>query len=148
MEISNRVSFRMDSTNLIQAKSNTGKNSVGSTTEIEPGDVWHKVGLKYDIHNITTEETASLSQELYDAGEISLFDHAILSFDPDHNLPYGTGFLTKADNSGRRDLILEYKKIIAMDKNQGDSQSLAHDERIFGYLERLESAKKPIHIIA
>lgn len=73
---------------------------------------------KYDVRNITTEETADLSQQLYDAGEISLLDHAILSFDPDH-IPYGSGFLTQEDTTGHRDLILEYEARIRMDQKMG-----------------------------
>ena len=100
---------------------------------------------KYDVRDITTEETSNLSQELYNAGEISLLDHAILSFDPSH-IPYGTGFLTQADSTGHRDLISEYETRIDMDKKM--SQSLVNNERVLEYLERLDAAKgNPIHII-
>lgn len=114
----------------IQEPKNTGNEST-----------FRKIASKYNIRSITTEETASLSQELYNAGEISLLDHAILSFDPDRNLPYGTGFLTQADSTGHRDLIAEYEAQISMDKKMGDKQSLESDQRVFEYLKLLDAAK-------
>jgi hypothetical protein len=151
MEINNNVSAGMASIGLPQTKSITVKSSFGisETNQIEPESIWRKMASKYDVRSITTEETANLSQELYDAGEISLLDHAILSFDPDHNIPYGTGFLTQADSTGHRDLISEYEARIDMNKKMGNSQSLVNNERVLEYLERLDAAKKnPIHISA
>lgn len=151
MEITNIISAGITSMDHPQTKSNIAKSSFGvsGTNQIEPESIWRKMALKYDVRSITTEETASLSQELYDAGEISLFDHALLSFDPDHSVPYGTGFLTQSDSTGHRDLILEYANRIDMDKKMGNSQSLINNERVLEYLKRLDAAKNnPIHITA
>jgi hypothetical protein len=151
MEIDNIVSAGLVSIGRPQTKSDTAKSSFGvsGTNQIEPESIWQKIASKYDVRSITTEETANLSQELYDAGEISLLDHAILSFDPDHNIPYGTGFLTQADSTGHRDLILEYEARIDMNNKMGNSQSLVNNERVLEYIERLDAAKNnPIHITA
>ena len=150
MEINNIVSAEIFSIGHPQTKSNTAKFSfeVSETNQIEPESIWRKMASKYDIRDITTEETSNLSQELYNAGEISLLDHAILSFNPSH-IPYGSGFLTQADSTGHRDLISEYETRIDMDKKMGNSQSLVNNERVLEYLERLDAAKgKPIHITA
>ena len=150
MEINNIVSAEIFSIGHPQTKSNTAKFSfeVSETNQIEPESIWRKMASKYDVRNITTEETANLSQELYNAGEISLLDHAILSFNPSH-IPYGSGFLTQADSTGHRDLISEYETRIDMDKKMGNSQSLVNNERVLEYLERLDAAKgNPIHITA
>ncbi len=151
MEIINIVPAGIASMGLSQTKSNATKSSFGvsETNQIEPVSIWRKIASKYDVRSISTEETANLSQELYDAGEISLLDHAVLSFDPDHNIPYGTGFLTQADSTGHRDLISEYETRIDMDKKMSNSRSLVNNERVLEYLERLDAAKKaPIHIVA
>ena len=147
MEINNIVSAGIFSTGHPQTKSNTAKSSfeVSETNQIELESIWRKMASKYDVRNISTEETTILSQELYNAGEISLFDHAILSFDPTL-IPYGTGFLTQADSTGHRDLIVEYETRIDMDKKMSNSQSLVNNERVLEYLERLDAAKRnPIH---
>ncbi len=151
MEINYIVPAGISSMGLSQTKRNTTKSSFGvsETNQIEPESIWRRMASKYDVRRITTEETANLSQELYNAGEISLLDHAVLSFDPDRNIPYGTGFLTQADSTGHRDLILEYEARIDLDKKMGNSQSFSNNERILEYLERLDAAKKnPIHIAA
>lgn len=149
MEINNIVSAGLVSVDYPQIKNDKAKPSseVSETNKIDTESIWHKIAAKYDVRNITTEETGNLSQELYDAGEISLFDHAILSFDPDHFVQSGTGFLTKADSTGHRDLISEYEARIEMDKKMNDTKNIVNNERILGYLHRLEAAKKqPIHI--
>lgn len=151
MEINNMVPAGIFSTGYPQTKSNTEKSSfdVSETSQAEPESIWRKMASKYDIRSITTEETANLSQELYDAGEISLLDHAILSFDPDLNLPHGTGFQTQANSTGHRDLISEYETRINMNKKMGNRQSLVNNERVLEYLERLDAAKgNPIYITA
>ncbi len=150
MEINNIVSAEIFSIGHPQRKSNIAKSSVEvlEIDQIKPESIWRKMASKYDVRNITTEETANLSQELYDTGEISLLNHAKLSFNPSF-IPYGNGFLTQADSTGRRDLILEYETQIDMDKKMGNSQSLVNDERIFEYLERVDAVRgNPIHITA
>ena len=150
MEISNIVSAGISSAGRSPTKNINAQPAVRSsaTPSIEPESIWRKMASKYDVRRITTQETASLSQELYKAGEISLLDHAVLSFDPDR-IADGTGFLTRADSTGHRDLILEYETRIDLDKKMGNSQNLVNNERILEYLERLDGAKgNPIHIKA
>jgi len=106
---------------------------------IEAESIWQKMASAYNVRHITAEETADLSQSLYDAGEISLLDHAILSFDPSR-IPYGTGFLTEGDNTGHHDLISEYETRMNMDQKTGNRQNLVHDQRVYEYLKRLDAA--------
>lgn len=150
MEINNTVSLRMSSIARTQTKYITEQPPFNNseTSPMESESVWRKMASKYDVRSIATEETANLSQELYDAGEISLLDHAILSFDPDR-IPHGTGFLTQGDGAGHRDLILEYEARIDLDKKMGNSQNLANNKRVLEYLKRLDGAEgKPVHIWA
>jgi hypothetical protein len=150
MEINSIVSSGLSSISCDKTRSLAAKSSSGipETNRMESESVWRKTASKYDVRNITAGETEKLSQELYDAGEISLLDHAILSFDPSRS-PYGTGFQTPADGTGRRDLVSEYEARVNMDRKMGDSRNLVNDERVLGYLERLDAAKgNPVHVTA
>ena len=150
MAINNIVSAEIFSIGHPQRKSNIAKSSVEvlEIDQIKPESIWRKMASKYDVRNITTEEIAILSQELYDAGGISLLNHAKLSFDPSL-IPYGNGFLTQADSTGHRDLILEYETQIDMDKKMGNNQSLVNNKQVFESLKRLDADRgNPIHIIA
>jgi len=150
MEINNIVSSGIFSVNYAQIKGKDSKSSleISETNQIEPESIWREIASKYDLHCITAGETADLSQKLYNAGEISLFDHAILSFDPSH-IPDGTGFLTPADSTGHRDLIAEYEARIDLDKKTSNSQNIVNNERVLEYLKRLDAAKgNPVHVTA
>ena len=151
MEISNIVSVEIAPAGLSQTKNSAVRppSGISETNRTEPESIWRIIASKYDVRSITAEETADLSQKLYDAGEISLLDHAILSFDPDHNIPYGTGFLTQADSMGHRDLITEYQARIDLDNKTGNRKNIVNNGRVLSYLERLDAARKaPIHITA
>ncbi|MBW2605428.1 MAG: hypothetical protein JRE28_14140 [Deltaproteobacteria bacterium] len=148
MEINNNIFTGISSVAYSQTKNTGAKPSfeIPKATQIEPESIWCKMASTYDVRSMTIEETAHLSQELYDAGEISLSDHAILSFDPSL-IPYGTGFLTPADSAGHRNLISEYEARIDMNKKMGDSKSRVHNERVLEYLERLDVAgRNPVRI--
>jgi hypothetical protein len=150
MEINNIVTSGIFSVNYARIKGNDSKSSleISETNQIEPESIWREIASKYDVHSITAGETADLSQELYNAGEISLFDHAILSFDPSR-IPYGTGFLTPADSTGHRDLIAEYEDRIYLDKKMSSGQNIVNDERVLEYLKRIDAAKgNPVHVTA
>lgn len=117
---------------------------VTSQASASPDSIWHRLASEYDVRSMTAGETSKLSRELYDAGEISLLDHAILSFDGDMG-EVGTAFLTKADSNGRRDMLAEFEAKVAMDKRT-NSQNLATDSRILQHLERLDAARRgPVH---
>jgi hypothetical protein len=111
--------------------------------------LWRRLGREYDLRDISIQETAQLSQQLYDGGEISLLDHAILSFDP-NCLPWGGDtFLSEANNAGNHDLIAEFSARIELNRKMGDEKSLANNERVFDILQRLEQAKAgPFSVIA
>jgi len=129
MEINNSSLNGIYSIAYSPTKHTAAKSSSDSAkaAQREPESIWRKMVSQYNVRSITIEETARLSQELYNAGEISLGDHAILSLDPSR-IPNGSGFLGQADSSGHRDLIAECEARIDMDKKTGNSQSVAHNE--------------------
>jgi hypothetical protein len=137
---------RLDAANGFPAR-----NAPGSTAPSEsvtrrtaaPETLWSKLASQYNVRSMTAEETASLSQELYNAGELSLFDHALLSFDP-----HRVSLSGKTVPDGRRDLIAQYEARVDLDQRTGNHRNLANDERILGCLKRLEAGRGPIHLTA
>lgn len=94
--------------------------AVATTPEKKPSTIYGELSSQYDVRNATFEEIVELSKALYEVGEISLAEHATLTFD------YGraTNYLqqnapgvpssfnmyeTSADHNGRRDWIAEFE---------------------------------------
>lgn len=148
MEINSAITSGLAPVAYAKTKGNTA-GTAGELTETRQttsDSIWHQMASQYDVRHITGMETAELSQYLYDAGEISLLDHATLSFNPNHG-PSGSGFLTPETSIGHRDLISEYEARIQMDNKAGNDKNLVSNERIFEYLGRLDAAKNsPIHV--
>ena len=110
--------------------------------------IWQQLGREYNIHNISHQERAELSQKLYDAGEITLLDHAMLSFDGDNGQLPGISFLTEPNGEGKFDLVDEYNARIEQDKLMNNQTNLVHNERILDILNHLEHAgNEPIDIV-
>lgn len=130
------------------AKQETTSESTSTCLENGEG-IWCQLGREYDIHNITHEQRAELSQKLYDAGEISLLDHAVLSFDGERIFPDGSTFLTESTSSGAYDLVAEFTARVDLNKQMSDQQSMENNQRILDILSHLESASnEPIDIVA
>ena len=73
-----------------------------------PSEKIYATAQNYNVHSMSLDATISMSQELYDSGNISLMDHAILSFDPGR-ISGGSTMLTTPDQNGNYDLISEFK---------------------------------------
>ena len=112
----------------------------------KPASLWHKLGQEFDVHNMSRQQSKDLSSKLYEGGEISLLDHAILSFDDSH-LPFGSIFKTEANQNGNHDLIAEFKA--RTEDPNTDNKSRLNNEHVLNLLERLDHAKAgPISIDA
>ncbi|WP_422446525.1 hypothetical protein [Thermoanaerobacterium sp. DL9XJH110] len=102
-------------------------------------NIWEELAKEYDIRNASLEELCDISSKLYEAGEISLADHAILTFDPGKS-PQKVRpniFLTKASADGRRDWIAEYEARANMDLKIGNTPGYKNNRRILDILRRL-----------
>jgi hypothetical protein len=91
---------------------------------------------------MTRDELAKVSSMLYDNGLISLRDHATMSFDP--SFAGSSNLLTAADGSGRVDWMAEFQARLAKHKADGDSSSVAQDERVLDILSRLQAGSKGV----
>lgn len=50
-------------------------------TEMKTSNIWDDLSIKYDITSATFNELNEISSTLYELGEISLKEHALLTFD-------------------------------------------------------------------
>lgn len=77
----------------------------------ENADIWSELAAKYDIRNSSFNELCEVSARLYQAGQIYLFDYAMLTFDPDKSTqPVKPDiYITEANAGDKRDWIVEYE---------------------------------------
>jgi|GEM_PF-2967927 len=103
-----------------------------------PSEKIYATAQNYNVHSMSLDATISMSQELYDSGNISLMDHAILSFDPGR-ISGGSTMLTTPDQNGNYDLISEFKARMEMDKKLGNTQNLQNNKHLFEILVKLDA---------
>ncbi|NLY75809.1 MAG: hypothetical protein GX075_10965 [Firmicutes bacterium] len=101
--------------------------------------IWRTLAAKYDIRHATADELREISTALYHAGQISLFNHAILTFDPAKSPMLNLDInLTPADRDGRRDWIAEYEARLKRDLKQNNLQAALQHHKIIEILKRLD----------
>ncbi|WP_153723321.1 hypothetical protein [Sporosarcina cascadiensis] len=126
---------------------------VGDTEEYtEPEDsaaLYKGLSEKYDVRQATFGEIVEMSNALYEAGEISLKEHAVLTFDYDraaNNLKRQapgyvpvdfTMFETVAASNGQRDWISEFGARAAKDFKFGNLAGFQSHTKMLDILERL-----------
>lgn len=106
------------------------------------------ISTKYDVRNATFDEIVEMSNELYEAGEISLKEHAVLTFDfgrATTNLKQNApGYIpssfdmyeTAANSSGQRDWIAEFSARASKDFMYGNLIGHQNHMKIIDLLER------------
>lgn len=130
----NKTLNKANSSTSIKEKKNT--DQVDNNSE----DIWQKLAKKYNIRNATFDELCDMSKKLYEAGQISLFHHAILTFNPSKSpQPIKPNrCLTGADDDGKRDWIAEYEARAAKDLKVGNMMGYMVNKDIIRILERLQ----------
>lgn len=110
------------------------KNGIKDST-----DIWVELASKYNIKNATFEELSNLSTELYKAGEISLFEHGLMTLrDPSKSSLFKfTNNLTAADKYGRRDWVVEFQARMERDQKINNDLGYKNNLRAFEILSRL-----------
>lgn len=129
---------------LADAMKRPSSESTGSAMAAAPAQesLWHQIGKEVDPGSMTRDELAKVSSMLYDNGLISLRDHATMSFDP--SFAGSSNLLTATDGSGRVDWLAEFQARLAKHKADGDSSSVAQDERVLDILSRLQAGSKGV----
>jgi hypothetical protein len=118
-----------------------GKNAKTADSTDFSGKVSQAIARKaVSVRNATFEEFSSLSLQLYEAGQISLLDHATLTFNPNKSpqsvkpLNY---FVTQAEANGRRDWVVEFQTRAVRDLRMNDMQGYERDNRLSGILDNV-----------
>lgn len=125
------------------------KNNVNFSASIEEkkniehldnknSEIWEELRKEYNILKSSFDELCDMSKRLYQAGQISLFDHAVLTFDPSKSpQPIKTNLcLTETDAEGKRDWIAEYEARAARDLKMSNMMGYRVNKNILGILER------------
>ena len=133
----------------ICAGATSDREPVASLFEDSPPavSIWKTLSDAYDIHNLTGDQMAELSQTLYDTGEITLRDHASLSFNPPDLAPEQV-LLTPPDGEGEVDWIAEYQARIEAAQKNNDTRNLLVNQRIMGYLTRIDTGGAGMDVTA
>ncbi len=85
-----------------------------------------ELSKQYDVKNISDNDMNTLSRELYDLGEISLGEHALITSQV--NIASGklasevSGNPMTNDGSNKRNYIQHFEQVLAFDRTAGSSQ--------------------------
>lgn len=151
MNISSVTPYQATSSQTMKAEASEKrafKLPVVTTPEKKPSTIYKEISSKYDVRNATFEEIVELSKALYEVGEISLAEHATLTFDYDRatdNLKrHAPGvpsnfnmYETSADHNGRRDWIAEFEARASKSFQFGHLIGYQSNTKIVELLERL-----------
>ncbi|AZT90457.1 hypothetical protein ELD05_07235 [Caldicellulosiruptor changbaiensis] len=102
-------------------------------------DIWNELSSKYNIRNASFSDIKNISYQLYKAGQISLLNHGILTFDPSES-PQRIKpniFLTQPDRDGRMDWIAEYEARVNRDLKIGNTTGYLNNMCILNILKQL-----------
>lgn len=109
-------------------------------SEIEKGksNLWKELSKSYDVTNASFNELNEISTALYESGEISFDEHAILSFDFDRATQSLNQEMSTVDPSEKKNWIEEFQERAAQAFNQ--SNLIGHQAylNLVGILQKLE----------
>ncbi|BDH61664.1 hypothetical protein MTP04_17940 [Lysinibacillus sp. PLM2] len=119
--------------------------------ESDSTNIWNELSNKYNVRKATFHEIKEISNELYNAGEISLKDVAVLTFDYDkatnylkRNAPVTIDnsfdmYETSSNNKGERDWILEFNARAQKDLKYGNLIGYNNNIKILHILQQLDN---------
>lgn len=123
------------------------ENHVGKNNA---SNVWEDLSNKYDVKNATFDDIVDIANSLYEAGEISLKEVALMTFDYEratNDLKQRFGgassdfsmFVTEANENGKRNWIEEFKE--RANKQFGFGNLIGHSNNlnIYNILQKLDN---------
>lgn len=121
-----------------------------ATTPKNSSTVYEELSGKYDVRNATFEEVVEISNVLYGAGEISLAEHALITFDYERATNYlkrnAPGvpanfnmYETSADSNGRRDWIAEFGARASSHFKYGNLVGYQTNSKVLAILQKLDT---------
>ena len=121
-----------------------------ATTQKDSSTVYKDLSRKYDVRNATFEEIVEISNVLYEAGEITLTEHTLITFDYER----ATNYLkrntpgvpanfnmheTSANSNGQRDWIAEFGARASSHFKYGNLVGYQTNSKIIAILQKLDT---------
>lgn len=109
------------------------------------------ISNEYDIRKATFDELTEISRKLYEAGELTGLEHAIITFDFERATnslkQYAPGYVpnsftmyqTAANSNGERDWIAEFEARASKDFQYGQLAAYQTKTKILSVLRKLDS---------
>ena len=120
------------------------RNIASSNTNSQQSETLslYDIAKKYDVENISPEEMAQMSQELYDNNHISLKTHALLSFQPelgdfDAILAQKMGTSSSSLSNQRRNFLQEWEG--RLQSKQDEGFAIENTKEIVNLLQNLKA---------
>lgn len=112
-------------------------------------NVWSELSENYDVRNSTLDDMKEISKKLYEAGEISFRDHAILTFDYDKAVNdlnahfHGKTTINVSINNQNKakDWIAEFENRTQKSRQFGDLISYQRNMNVLNMLHQLDNTK-------
>ncbi len=124
-----------------------------AVTQKDSSTVYKVLSNKYDVRNATFEEIVEISKALYEAGEISFKEHAVLTFDfgraTDNIKRNAPGYIsadfsmyeTSANSNGQRDWIAEFGARASSHFKYGNLVGYQTNSKVLAILQKLDSTE-------
>ncbi|MEK5038493.1 hypothetical protein [Sporosarcina sp. FSL K6-3457] len=121
-----------------------------ATTQKDSSTVYEELSGKYDVRNATFDEIVAISNTLYEAGEISLKEHALITFDYERATNYlkrnAPGvpanfnmYETAANGIGQRDWIAEFGARASSNFKYGNLVGYQTNSKVLAILQKLDT---------
>lgn len=106
-----------------------------STANSDPANIWKELSEKYNIHNASFEDLCDISKSLYSAGQISLFDHGMLTFR--YSIP-NMDNATPSYSNGNKDWAAEFQARGQQQLKLNNMDGYVLFQRLAGILDKLD----------
>lgn len=145
------------------------QNAEGSSqeneSELSTQDIFRQIAQGTNVRSLSIESMSAVSFQLYDAGQISMMEHSMLSFgsgqdsqsfwdqseddSSDDFFDFDSGIedaansytmRTEPDEDGNIDWIAEFQARLEEHQAAGDEQGASRDQQILNILEKLQAA--------
>lgn len=119
--------------------------------QIDSSTVYKGLSSKYDVRNATFEEIVEISNALHAAGEISLQEHGVLTFDfgrateylkrnaPGYVSPQFDMYETSVNSNGQRDWITEFEARASSHFKYGNLVGYQTNSKIHLIMQKLDT---------
>lgn len=121
--------------------SSTSKKAVAEQKQSVSSSIWDELSSQYNIRSATFDEMCEVANKLYEAGQLTFKEFAILTLDPSKSTQSvkPNRWVTSSDQYGRRDWIAEWEARVERDLEMGNSLNYENNQRILTVLSRLQS---------